>query len=65
VEINGSTYKTQVLVAIKPSTPSEEPLFGLILEIYVVGSSIHFYMQEMETMEYTVYTLPKLPNNSS
>ena len=52
MEVNGIVYKTKAFVATKLTTDFEEPSFGVIGEIYVVGSSIYFYVQEMETMEY-------------
>ena len=52
VEMNGITYKAQALVAIHPAKDNEEPLFGLIKEIFVAGHCVHFYLQELKTREY-------------
>ena len=41
VEMNGITY---ALVAIHPTKDNEEPLFGLIKEIFVAGHCVHFYL---------------------
>lgn len=54
VEVNGVTYKIGVVLATKPATGfEEEPSFGQIKEIYVVESSVYFYLQALDTLEYS------------
>ena len=66
VEFDGVEYKKQALVAIKPTTDFEEPSFGLIKEIYAAGSTLYFYIQEMETEDYSehycVYVITNTQN---
>ena len=53
VEMSGVKYKVDAVVAIKPATEFEEPTFGKIKEIYVVQSSVYFYIQSLDTLEYS------------
>ena len=49
--MSGVKYKVDAVVAIKPATEFEEPTFGKIKEIYVVQSSVYFYIQSLDTLE--------------
>ena len=50
--LNGVTYKTKAAVALKPIMDFEDPRFGQIIEVYVAGSSVYFYVQELDTEEF-------------
>ncbi len=52
VQVNGITYKTKAVVALTPSTDFEEPGFGQIQEIYIAGSSVYLYVEELDTEEF-------------
>ena len=53
VKVNGIMYKTKAVSATKPAIDYEEPSFGQIREIYVVNSSVYFYVQALDTLDYS------------
>ncbi len=53
VKIRGIEYKIQAVLATKPAIDFEEPTFGQIKEIYVVESSVYFYIRELDILEYS------------
>lgn len=53
VEANGVHYKIGAVLATKPATDLEEPSFGQIKEIYVVQCTVYFYLQTLDTLDYS------------
>ena len=53
VKVNGVVYKTQAVLATKPPNDFEDTTFGQIKEIYVVNSAVYFYLQVLDTLDYS------------